>query len=76
MADPDRQIRGGGGGGQLDPAIRGGAGLKKIFFASRASVWSRNKGGSGSPCPSPGSTTAMTLKYTLPQRLVICTAVV
>ena len=34
VADSDLQIRGGGGGGggHPDPDIRGGAGLKKIFF--------------------------------------------
>ena len=31
MADPDLQIRG-GGGGHPDPEIRGGAGLQKFFF--------------------------------------------
>ena len=33
MADPDNQIRG-GGGGHPDPEIRGMPGLKKTFFAS------------------------------------------
>ena len=33
MADPDLQIRGGGGGGHPDPEIRGrGPGLKKCFL--------------------------------------------
>ena len=35
MADPDLQIRWGGGGGWAghpDPEIRGGANLPKIFF--------------------------------------------
>ena len=31
MADPDLQIRG-GGGGHLDPEVRGSPGLKKIIF--------------------------------------------
>ena len=31
MADPDLQIRGGGGGQSPDPEIRGGPGLQKIF---------------------------------------------
>ena len=33
VADPDLQIREGGGGGHPDPEIRGGPGLQKIFFA-------------------------------------------
>ena len=64
MADPDLQIGGGGGGarggagaGHPDPEIRGGGpGLQNIFFALRASVWSKNKGGGGL-APSPGSAT-------------------
>ena len=50
MADPDLQIRGGGGGGD---------GLQKIFLALWASVWSKNMGagGAGPPGPSPGSIT-------------------
>ena len=47
VADPDLQIRGGGGG------------LKKMFSALRASVWAKNKG-AGPPGPSPGSVTAQT----------------
>ena len=40
VADPDLQIRmGGGGGGHSNPEIRG-VGVKKIFF----SVLSKNKG--------------------------------
>ena len=42
MADPDLQISG-GGSGRTDPEIRGG-GLRKLFSALRASVWSQNKG--------------------------------
>ena len=52
-ADPDTQMGGvGEGGGHPDPEIRGMPGLKKIFFALRASVWSKNKGG-GPPGPLP-----------------------
>ena len=43
VADPDLQIR--GGGGHPDLEIRGRPGLKKIFSTLRASVWSKNKGG-------------------------------
>jgi len=51
VADPDLQIR--EGGGHPDPEIREEPGLQKIFLgALRASVWSKGKGG-----PSPGSTT-------------------
>ena len=39
-----------GGGGHPDPEIRGGPGLKKIFFSAlRASFWSKNKGGGRAP---------------------------
>ena len=44
VADPDLQIRG-GGGSHPDPEFRGGPGLKEFFSALRASVWSKNKGG-------------------------------
>ena len=55
MADPDRQIRGGGGAGHPDPEIRGGGRgghgpPPKIFSALGASFWSENKGGDG-PLP-------------------------
>ena len=43
LADPDLQIRGGGGRvgcGHLDPEIRGARSQKKFFMALRASVWS------------------------------------
>ena len=54
--DPDLQIRGeGGGGGHPDPEIRGTPVSKKYFFALRASVCFKNKGGRGGP--SPGSAT-------------------
>ena len=47
MADPDLQIR--GGGGHPDPEITGGGLQKDFFFALRASFWSKNKGGPGAP---------------------------
>ena len=50
-ADPDLQIRVGGGGGRAghpDPEIEGGSD-KKFFSAPRASIWSKNKGGPGPP---------------------------
>ena len=43
MTDPDFQIR--GGGGHLDPEIRGAQSPKQFFLALRASFWSKNKGG-------------------------------
>ena len=44
MADPDLQIR--GGGGHPDPEIRG---VKSIFFGLQASFWSKNKGVGAGP---------------------------
>ena len=44
VADPDLQIRG-GGGGHPDPEIRGGPASKKMFSAVRVSFSSENKGG-------------------------------
>ena len=41
MADPELQIR--GGGGHPDPEISGGWSPKNFFAALRASVWSTNK---------------------------------
>ena len=57
MADPDFEIRRGGGlgGGHPDPEIRERTrSPKKIFSVLRASFWSKNKGwwgggGDGSP---------------------------
>ena len=53
MADPDLHIReeGAGGGGHLDPEIRGeGARPQKNFFSAlRASFWSKNKGRGRAP---------------------------
>ena len=58
VADPDLQIR--GGGGHPDPEIRGGGGVKKKFFSAlRASVWAKNKRGRRAPrVPFTGSATA------------------
>ena len=52
VADPDLQVRG-GGGGHPDPEIMGGGGgLQTNFFSAlRASVWSKNKGMPGPPGP-------------------------
>ena len=45
---PDTDLEVGGGGGHLDPEIRGGGqSPKKCFSALRASVWSKNKWGEG-----------------------------
>ena len=45
MPEPDFEIRGGGGSGHPDPQIRGGGrSPKKLFWALRASVWSKSKG--------------------------------
>ena len=53
MADPDLQIKGGGGGGHPDPEIRRGPASENLF-----SFWSKNKRGApGPPSPSPGSAT-------------------
>ena len=49
MADPELQIKG-GGGGHPDTEISGGWSPKNFFAALRASVWSTNKcvwGGGG-----------------------------
>ena len=57
VADPDLQIRGGGGGweaGHPDLEKRGGPVSKKFFPALRASFWSKNKAG-GTPGPLPWS---------------------
>ena len=59
VADPDLQIRGGGGdgGGHPVPEIRGGeAGLKKFFRPLRPQLGVGE--GVGTPGPSPGSATA------------------
>ena len=50
VADPDHQIKGGGGGGpgHPDPEVRGGGRPQKNFFSAlRASFWSKNKGKGG-----------------------------
>ena len=52
MADPDFQIRGGGGAaGHPAPEIRGSPGAKKIFPALQASVRSKNKAAPASSPP-------------------------
>ena len=54
VADPNRQIRGGGGGG----ATKLGAPGEKKFSGLRASLWSKNNGGDPeAPGPYPGSAT-------------------
>ena len=59
MADPDLQIRG-GGGSRPDPEIRRG-GLQKIFFSLL------RPGGAAPPGPFPGSATAHRIGvYTIP----------
>ena len=61
MADPDLQIRVGGGVGHPHSEIRGGGGLvsKKIFSSLWASFWSKNKGEKeGGTGLSPGSDSA------------------
>ena len=41
---------GGGGGGHLDPEIRGVGAVSKIFFSAlRASVWPKKRGAGSSP---------------------------
>ena len=52
VPDPDLEIRE-GGGGHLDPEIRGGTVFKTFLSALRASVWSKNKGGPGLLGPRP-----------------------
>ena len=60
MPDTDLEISrggwgGGGEGGHPDPETRGGGGQspKFCFSAPRASVWSKNKGGTEAPGPLP-----------------------
>ena len=63
MADPDLQIRGGGGGAVIQTLheIRWGASVKKSSFSALgASAWSKNKGGRATRAgPSPGSATVL-----------------
>ena len=63
MADPNLQIRRGGGDGHPDPEIRGG-GLQKHFSALRASVWAKNKG-AGPRAPSLDPPLILTIKLSL-----------
>ena len=51
VADPDLQIRGGGGGGHPDPEIRGGGGggEKKLFGPSALSLVSPGSATADSP---------------------------
>lgn len=59
MADPDIQKAGGrGGGGSPRPCNRGRRPQKKVSALS-APVWSKNKRGSGTPGPFPGSVTGL-----------------
>ena len=66
LANPDLQIRGGGGGHPV-PEIRGGnRSQKKFFSALRVSVWSEHKG--GGPCPE--SATARVSQIVSSSRLI------
>ena len=56
LADPDLQMRKGGGGGHPDPEIRGRSLQKTNFSALLASVWSKDRG-AGPLGPFPGSVT-------------------
>ena len=49
----------GGGGRSSRPWNKGGWSKNNFFSALQASVWSKNKGGAGSPGPFPGSTTVV-----------------
>ena len=56
---PDREMRCGGGGSNLQTLRKGGGPVSKKFFSVlQASVWSKNKEGRA-PCPSHGSATAV-----------------
>ena len=64
VGDPDLQIRKGWGSGHSDPEIRREGGrTKKKLSSLRASFWSKKKGGSGPPVPSPGSATGTYAAY-------------
>ena len=59
VADPDLQIREGGGGGHPDPEIRGAPASKKIFFRPFGPHFGlKIRGEGGPPGPSSGSATA------------------
>ena len=65
LANPDLQIR--GGGGHPVPEIRGGNRSQKNFFSAlRVSVWSKHKG--GGPCPE--SATARVSQIVSSSRLI------
>ena len=59
VADPDLQIRGGGGGGHPDPEIRGGLASKKQVFRPFGLHFDlKIRGVPVPPGPSPESSTA------------------
>ena len=62
VADPDLQMRRGGGGV--------GAGVSNFIFFSalRVSVWSKNNGGGGGVRPSPGFATGLGDIYLTPKQ--------
>ena len=63
VPDPDSEIRGEGARASI-PLEKGGAVSKNIFWALRALVWFKNKGGPAPPPgPSPGSATANDYDY-------------
>ena len=71
MADPDLQIRGGGGCHPHAGGDKGGARYQKTFFSAlRASVWSKNKGG---PSLDPPLTMATEIKYLSAKNAVVHT---
>ena len=55
MVDPDLQIRGGGGVGHPDPEIKGGPGLKNVFWPFWPQFGLKIRGLSWPPGPSSGS---------------------
>ena len=75
MADPDLQIK--GGGGHPVPEIRGGSGLKKMFFRPFGPQLGPKIRESGPLGPSPESATAICFnetvhdKWCLAKRLVL-----
>ena len=61
VANPDLQIRG-GGGGHPDPYIRGRAVLVFFFALSGLSLVQKKRGGPGPPGPVPGSASELPTK--------------